>query len=132
MSEPYVGEIRMFAGHFAPTNWAFCDGQLMSIADNDALFSILGTTYGGDGRTTFALPDLRGQSPAHPGQGPGLTPRTLGERTDFSTVTVLTSVQAERGLGLNPSAPFQAQPRSPYLAVNFIIALNGIYPSPAD
>lgn len=63
MSEPYIGEIRMFAGHFAPTNWAFCDGQLMSIADNDALFSILGTTYGGDGRTTFALPDLRGHSP---------------------------------------------------------------------
>ncbi|WP_026950004.1 phage tail protein [Alloalcanivorax xenomutans] len=132
MSEPYVGEIRMFAGHFAPTNWAFCDGQLMSIADNAALFSILGTIYGGDGRITFALPDLRGHSPAHAGQGPGLTQRHLGERTDFSTVTVLTSVQAERGLGLNPSAPFQAQPRSPYLAVNFIIALNGIYPSPAD
>ncbi|MGE0886654.1 MAG: phage tail protein [Blastocatellales bacterium] len=66
MSEPYVGEIRMFAGNFAPRGWAFCDGQLLAVSQNDALFSLLGTTFGGDGRTTFGLPDLRGRIPVHP------------------------------------------------------------------
>ena len=78
--EPFIAEIIMFGGDFAPRGWAFCDGQLLAINQNDALFSLLGTTYGGDGRTTFALPDLRGRVPLHPGDGPGLTNRNLGER----------------------------------------------------
>lgn len=80
MSEPFIGEIRMFAGTFAPRNWAFCDGQLLAISQNDALFSLLGTIYGGDGRTTFGLPDMRGRVPVQFGQGPGLSNRTLGAR----------------------------------------------------
>lgn len=80
MSEPFVGEIRMFAGNFAPRGWAFCDGQLLSVSQNDALFSLLGTIYGGDGRTTFGLPDLRGRIPVHAGTGPGLSNRRLGEK----------------------------------------------------
>ncbi|WP_040666309.1 phage tail protein, partial [Nitrolancea hollandica] len=79
MSEPFIGEIRMFAGNFAPHNWATCDGQLIPIRQNTALFSILGTAYGGDGRTTFALPDLRGRAPMHYGRGNGLTQRDIGE-----------------------------------------------------
>ena len=78
----------MFAGNFAPRDWALCDGQLLPIAQNQALFSILGTTYGGDGRTTFALPDLRGRFPIHPGSGPGLTQRRLGEKSGAETVTL--------------------------------------------
>ena len=78
MSEPFVGEIRMFAGNFAPRGWAFCDGQLLAVSQNDALFSLLGTIYGGDGRTTFGLPDLRGRIPLHEGTGPGLSQRRLG------------------------------------------------------
>jgi microcystin-dependent protein len=89
-AEPYVGEISMFGGTFAPRGWAFCDGQLLAIAQNDALFSLLGTTYGGDGRTTFALPDLRGRAPVHAGNGPGLTPRVLGEKFGAETVTLTT------------------------------------------
>jgi len=80
MSEPFVGEIRIFAGNFAPRGWAFCDGQLLAVSQNDALFSLLGTIYGGDGRTTFGLPDLRGRVPIHSGSGPGLTPRNIGSR----------------------------------------------------
>ncbi len=77
--EPFIGEIMLFAGNFPPRGWAFCEGQILSIAQNTALFSLLGTTYGGNGQTTFALPDLRGRAPIHAGQGPGLTNRTLGE-----------------------------------------------------
>lgn len=83
--EGTIGEVRMFAGNFAPRAWAFCEGQLLSIAQNQALFSILGTTYGGDGRTTFALPDLRGRAPIGPGTGPGLTTRKLGQRSGAET-----------------------------------------------
>ncbi len=79
MSEPFIAQIMMFGGNFAPRGWALCDGQILQIAQNTALFSLLGTTFGGNGQTTFALPDLRGRMPVHPGQGPGLTPRTLGE-----------------------------------------------------
>ncbi|MCI4668307.1 MAG: tail fiber protein [Bacteroidia bacterium] len=84
--EPFIGQITMFGGNFAPRGWALCDGQLLSISSNTALFSILGTTYGGDGRTTFALPDLRGRLAMHPGNGPGLSDRRLGERggTEFN------------------------------------------------
>jgi microcystin-dependent protein len=90
MSEPFVGEIRMFAGNFAPRGWAFCDGQLLAVSQNDVLFSLLGTIYGGDGRTTFGLPDLRGRVPVHAGSGPGLSPQPLGAMagTEAETITV--------------------------------------------
>ncbi len=91
MSDPFVGEIRMFAGNFAPRGWAFCNGQILSIAQNTALFSLLGTTYGGNGQTTFALPDLQNRSPMHLGQGPGLTSRDLGEIGGNTTVTLIAS-----------------------------------------
>ena len=88
--EPFIGEIIMFAGNFAPRGWALCDGQLLPIAQNAALFSILGTTYGGDGRTTFGLPEMRGRVPMHPGNGPGLTSRSLGQRSGVENVTLVT------------------------------------------
>ena len=91
MSDPFVAEIRMFAGNFAPSGWATCDGQLMPISQNTALFSLLGTTYGGNGQTTFALPNLQGSAPLQPGQGPGLSPRDLGETGGEPTVTLLES-----------------------------------------
>lgn len=86
--EPFIGQIIMFGGNFAPRGWALCDGQLLAISQNQALFSILGTTYGGDGRTTFALPDLRGRTPVHEGQGPGLSNIRLGERGGNETTTL--------------------------------------------
>ncbi|MEM8908405.1 MAG: tail fiber protein [Bacteroidota bacterium] len=87
---PLIGQILMFGGNFAPRGWALCDGQLLAISQNTALFSILGTTYGGDGRTTFALPDLRGRLALHTGTGPGLTPRPLGQRygTEYNVLNV--------------------------------------------
>ena len=88
MSEPFIAEIIMFGGNFAPRGWALCDGQLLGISSNTALFSILGTTYGGYGRTTFGLPDLRGRVPMHPGNGPGLTSRRLGEKSGVENVTL--------------------------------------------
>jgi microcystin-dependent protein len=88
MSEPFVGEIRMFAGNFAPRGWAFCDGQLLAVSQNDALFSLLGTIYGGDGRTTFGLPDMRGRIPIHAGHGPGLSSRQLGSKGGAEKVTL--------------------------------------------
>lgn len=91
MSEPFLGEIRMFAGNFAPRSWAFCDGQLLAVGGNDALFSLLGTIYGGDGRTTFGLPDMRGRLPIHAGSGPGLTTRNLGARSGAETQTLTTN-----------------------------------------
>jgi microcystin-dependent protein len=91
MSEPFVGEIRMFAGNFAPRGWAFCDGQLLAVSQNDALFSLLGTVYGGDGRTTFGLPDMRGRIPLHQGQGPGLSSRRLGAKFGEESVTLTTN-----------------------------------------
>ena len=91
MSTPYVGEIRLFAGNFAPQGWMFCQGQLLSIAENDVLFTLVGTTYGGDGENSFALPDLRGRVPVHQGQVSGLTPRTLGEVGGTETVTLTAS-----------------------------------------
>ena len=88
MSEPFVAEIRIFAGNFAPRGWAFCDGQLLPISQNTALFSLIGTTYGGDGRTTTALPNLQGRAPMHPGRGPGLTSRRLGQKLGVEAVTL--------------------------------------------
>lgn len=89
--DPFIGQIVMFGGNFAPRTWAFCNGQLLAISSNSALFSILGTTYGGDGRTTFALPDLRGRSAIHPGTGPGLSTIKLGQRggAEYHTLTTL-------------------------------------------
>lgn len=91
MSEPFVGEIRMFAGNFAPRGWAFCDGQLLAVSQNDALFTLLGTVYGGDGRTTFGLPDMRGRIPLHAGTGSGLSPRRLGATGGSEQVTLTES-----------------------------------------
>jgi microcystin-dependent protein len=91
MSDQFVAEIRIFPFNFPPTGWAFCDGQLMPISQNTALFSLLGTTYGGDGKSTFALPDLQGSAPMQPGQGKGLSLRDLGEMSGSDTITLLVS-----------------------------------------
>jgi microcystin-dependent protein len=93
MSDPYVGEIRMFAGGFAPAGWMFCEGQTVPIAENDALFTLIGTTYGGDGQQTFNLPDLGGRAPMHMGTGPTLSSRVIGEMGGTESV-VLTASQA--------------------------------------
>jgi microcystin-dependent protein len=91
MADPFVAEIRIFPFNFAPKGWAWCDGQLMPLSQNTALFSLLGTTYGGDGKSNFALPDLQGRGPMHPGQGPGLSLHDLGETGGSETVTLLES-----------------------------------------
>ncbi|HEX8129723.1 MAG TPA: phage tail protein [Pyrinomonadaceae bacterium] len=91
MADPFVAEIRIFPFSFAPKGWAFCAGQLLPLSQNTALFSLLGTTYGGDGKSTFALPDLQGRAPMHPGQGPGLSLHDLGETGGAETVTLLES-----------------------------------------
>ena len=167
MSEPFIAEIRIFAGNFAPRGWAFCDGQLLPISQNTALFSLIGTTYGGDGRTTTALPNMQGRAPMHPGRGPGLTSRRLGENGGAEQVTVSESQMPSHShsmqgvAGADQAAPDNAhglgnapvyatpgtivamgadmvgntggsQPHNnmqPFLAMNFIIALQGLYPS---
>jgi microcystin-dependent protein len=91
MTDPFLAEIRIFAGNFAPTGWALCSGQLMPISQNTALFSLLGTNYGGDGRVTFALPNLTGAAPMQQGQGAGLSQRSLGQAGGEQTVTLLNS-----------------------------------------
>jgi len=167
MANPFIGEIRLFGGNFAPLGWAFCNGQLLPISENDALFGLLGTTYGGDGQTTFAMPDLRGRVPVHQGPGPGLSSRQIGETTGTETVTLSTqqlpahshAPAANDGAGTqsNPAGQVWAagvkafaagpvdsnlggsglapaggsQPHDnmlPFQAVNFIIALEGIFP----
>lgn len=170
--EPFLGQIIMFAGNFAPRGWALCDGQLLPIGQNSALFAILGTTYGGDGQTNFALPDLRGRSPMHVGNGPGLPPVSLGQKFGSPTSSIAVAnlpahtheVRCFAGPGNtntagghvwsddagNQSATYQTgaattpmgatalaptggnqalATQSPVLAVNFIIALTGIFPS---
>jgi microcystin-dependent protein len=167
MSEPFIAEIRIFAGNFAPRGWAFCSGQLLPIAQNTALFSLIGTTYGGDGRTTTALPNLKGRAAMHAGTGPGLTRRRLGEKAGAESVALAESqmsshthqlVGTEEDIdGTSPVGSYLAtgndlysasggstlagsalpdvggtQPHNnmqPYLALNFIIALTGVYPS---
>ncbi|HYQ45057.1 MAG TPA: tail fiber protein [Polyangiaceae bacterium] len=171
MLEPFIGSIILFCGNFAPKGWALCDGQLLSIAQNTALFSILGTTFGGNGQTTFALPDLRGRVPLHPGSGPGLSPYNLGQAMGVESVTLITTQMPAHNHGFatpcsdgaptTPSplgavlanqdqTPFYAssgtsamaaatstiagggqahENRQPLLAINFIIALEGIFPS---
>src|SRR5437763_6086070 len=172
MASPFIGQIVLFAGNFAPRGWALCHGQLLAISQNTALFSILGTTYGGNGQTTFALPDFRGRVPVGPGQGPGLSDYDLGEQTGTEAVTLLVAeipshnhqanctnntadeaspgghiwatdasgVTGEYSTG-SPSTTMGAaaiaptggnQPHTniqPVLCVNFIIALEGIFPS---
>jgi microcystin-dependent protein len=167
MSDPYIGEIRMFGGNFAPAGWAFCDGQLMAIAENDVLFNLIGTTYGGDGQSTFALPDLRSRVPLHQGVG-----FTIAQNGGTESVTVTTSQTASHthpmmatnnnaaatgaagnvlaqtptyspylsGFGVDSTLASTSigtvggsQPhenRQPFQAVNFIISLFGIFPSP--
>lgn len=172
MSEPYVGEIRMFAGNFAPVGWEFCHGQMLSIEENDVLFMLIGTTYGGDGQSTFALPDLRGRVPVHSGgsAGPGVSQRSLGEQggAEFvtltqnqlpvhthavvaSTDTTASTYDATTGVPGTVAAtnvygpvgtpgPMTANAigsvggnqahanMAPYLSVNFIISMFGIFP----
>ncbi|WP_452597750.1 phage tail protein [Pontimicrobium sp. MEBiC01747] len=170
--DPFLGEIIMFGGNFAPRGWALCDGQLLPISQYSALFSILGTTYGGDGRTTFALPDLRGRSPIHAGHGPGLSTMKLGQRGGTETKTLnitelpshnhLAAMSVSKaaadddtpstGVSIGASEIFVAgganqplangsvavgnaggqQPfniRNPFEVVNYIIALQGVFPS---
>jgi len=170
MAQPYIGEIRIFAGNFAPAGWAFCDGQLIPISENDALFNLIGTTYGGDGQETFALPNLQSRVPIHQGKGPDGTTYTLAEAAGTETVTLTTqqipahnhpllastSIATQQGPGGNVLAqstlakmyiqdvadtPLAAnsvgptggsQPHDnfqPYLCVNFIISLFGIFPT---
>jgi microcystin-dependent protein len=108
VADPFVAEIRIFPFNFAPKGWAWCDGQLLPLSQNTALFSLLGTTYGGNGKSNFALPDLQGRAPMHPGQGPGLSLHDLGETGGSETVTLLESeipshshaVNASQGDGL--------------------------------
>lgn len=161
--EPFIGEILMVGFNFAPRGWAMCEGQLLSIASNTALFSLLGTTYGGDGRTTFGLPDLRGRFPMHAGSGPGLTSRRLGDKGGSETTTLTTNQmpshahglsnlgdvrirgggsqirgipegtdEGSSSLGATSDVTGGGQPHSnmpPFQCVNFVIALQGIFPS---
>ena len=108
--EGYIAEIRLFGGNFAPRNWAFCDGQLLAIASNTALFSLLGTTWGGDGRTTFGLPDFRGRSPISPGQGPGLPNYPLGSTGGTPTTTLTTGNLPSHSHATNTVVTARAMP----------------------
>ena len=111
MADPFVAEIRIFPFNFAPKGWAWCDGQLLPLSQNTALFSLLGTTYGGNGQSNFALPNLQGRAPMHPGQGPGLSLHDLGETGGSETVTLLQSeipshthtIRANNGDGISPT-----------------------------
>ncbi len=105
MSAPFIGEIRTFAITFVPRGWAECDGRLLPIAPNTALFSLLGTNYGGDGRTTFGLPDLRDRAPMHVGNGPGLTPRRQGDSGGEATVTLTTAQVPAHGHPMTAAGP---------------------------
>ncbi len=124
MSSPFTGEIRMFAGNFAPLGWAFCDGSLLSIADNDVLFTLIGTTYGGDGITTFALPDLRGRAMVGAGQGPGLANYVEGQVGGAETVTLSVGQIPAHGIaiaaaatGTRPSAALGLAPGGSYAPI---------------
>jgi microcystin-dependent protein len=110
MSNPFVAEIRIFAFSFAPTGWALCAGQLMPISQNTALFSLLGTTYGGDGKSTFALPNLQGSAPMQQGQGPGLTDRVLGETGGEQNLTLITSEMPVHAHTVNADTNFGTTP----------------------
>jgi microcystin-dependent protein len=113
MADPFVAEIRIFPFNFAPKGWAWCDGQLMPISQNTALFSLLGTTYGGNGKSNFALPDLQGRAPMHPGQGNGLSLHDLGETGGSDTVTLLESEMPAHNHGLMAQSGFTANNNDP-------------------
>ena len=138
--EAFYGTILMFGGNYAPSGWAFCDGQVVSISSNQALFALLGTTYGGDGKTTFQLPDMRGRVPMHAGQGTGLSNHTLGEKGGVERVALTPAQSSARpgqitagsGAATAVCIPGASEPHSilqPYLCVNFIICLQGMWPS---
>ena len=132
MSIPYLAEIRIVSWNFAAKGWTLCNGQTFPINQNQALFSLLGTTFGGDGRVNFALPNLQGRIPIHVGQGAGLSPRSLGSYGGVEFVT-----QQSTQIPGSPASPVQAavgyqpqvQTMSPFIALNFMIALQGIFPS---
>lgn len=150
--EGYIGEIRLFAGNYAPQGWAFCNGQVLAISQYNAVYALLGTTYGGDGKSTFALPDLRGRVPVHAGfnQGPGLTMVVLGEKGGVETNTVnppqvqlkvdgvsldtkTTGRDGAPSVVTNAYVVSQGQPqvlnnKQPYLGLNYIICLQGVWP----
>jgi microcystin-dependent protein len=113
MADPFVAEIRIFPFNFAPKGWAFCDGQILPISQNTALFSLLGTTYGGDGKSTFALPNMQGNAPMHPGQGPGLSLHDLGETGGSQTVTLLESEIPSHSHSLNAVGGFNGTNNDP-------------------
>ena len=138
MCDPFLGQIMMFAGDYAPRGWAFCDGQMLQINQYQALYAILGTRFGGDGRTTFALPDLRGRFPMHPGSGPGLSARNIGEKGGHETMDLNTSnlpgsaktdVASPNWIFRPKQIDLQHDNMPPYLGVNYIIAIEGIFPS---
>src|ERR671938_1942191 len=110
MSDPFVAEIRILGFQFAPRGWAFCNGQILPISQNTALFSLLGTTYGGNGKSTFALPNLQGSAPMHPGQGPGLSLHDLGEIGGSETVTLLVSEIPSHNHNLKASGTSSSKP----------------------
>ena len=110
MSNPYIGEIRMFGGNFAPAGWAFCAGQLMPISENDALFTLIGTTYGGDGQETFGLPNLSGRTPVHMGQGPTISQTyVIGEMAGVESVTLTTQQIPIHNHAFLPSTTISAE-----------------------
>lgn len=128
-AQPYVGEIRIFAGNFAPAGWSFCDGRLVPISENDTLFTLIGTTYGGDGVNTFALPDLRGRLPVHQGQGPGLSNYVIGEAAGVETVTLTTSqipahTHAMRAIGDQPGSAVSPGGKLPAQSFNVVPYIN--------
>ena len=125
MADPFVAEIRIFPFNFAPNGWAWCDGQLLPLSQNTALFSLLGTTYGGNGTSTFALPDLQGSAPMHPGQGPGLSLHDLGETGGSDTVTVLESEIPAHSHTLRAWATDPADVQAPSAAVGLARSSGG-------
>jgi len=125
MADPFVAEIRIFPFNFAPRGWAWCDGQLLPLSQNTALFSLLGTTYGGNGMSNFALPDLQGRAAMHPGQGPGLSLHDLGETSGSETVTLLESEIPAHSHSLRADVLDQADTNVPSPSASFAQSASG-------